>query len=55
MTEPQIPTPEQQGDAEAQQHPEGNARDRITEPQVGLPVDDGEPSGEQNGEDARDT
>ncbi len=38
-------------DTDAQQHPAGNVRDRIDSPEVGLPVDDGEPSGEQNGEE----
>jgi len=42
---------EQQGDAEAQQHPEGNVPARIESPEVGLPVANGEPSGEQNGEE----
>lgn len=42
---------EQQGDAEAQQHPEGNVPDRIESPEVGLPVADGQPSGEQNAEE----
>lgn len=29
-------------DEEAQQHPEGNAPDRIGEPRVGLPVESGD-------------
>ncbi|WP_424950008.1 hypothetical protein [Deinococcus sp.] len=41
---------EQQGDAQAQRHPEGNVPEQIGWPEVGLPVDDGRPSGEQNGE-----
>ena len=43
--------PEQQGDAQAQKHPEGNVPGRIESPEVGLPVDDGQPSGEKNGEE----
>ena len=38
-------------DTDAQQHPKGNVQDRIESPGVGLPVDDGEPSGEQNSEE----
>jgi len=45
---------EQQGDAEAQQHPEGNVPARIESPEVGLPVANGEPSGEQNNEEPAD-
>ena len=37
-------------DTDAQRHPKGNVQDRTESPEVGLPVDDGEPSGEQNGE-----
>ena len=38
-------------DQAAQQHPEGNAPDQIESPEMGLAVDDGQPSGEQNGEE----
>ncbi|MGY2895253.1 hypothetical protein [Deinococcus sp. UYEF24] len=44
----------QQADAEAQRHPEGNVPDRIESPDVGLPVDNGQPSGEQNGEEQQE-
>lgn len=44
----------QQADTEAQQHPEGNVPDRVESPEVGLPVDDGQPSGEENGEQQQD-
>ncbi len=43
-----------QTDAEAQRHPEGNVPDRIESPDVGLPVDNGQPSGEQNGEEQQE-
>ena len=38
-------------DQAAQQHPEGNVPGHIGSPGVGLSVDDGQPSGEQNGEE----
>jgi hypothetical protein len=44
-------TEHERQDQEAQAHPEGNVPGSIESPEVGLPVDDGEPSGEQNGEE----
>ena len=38
-------------DTDAQQHPEGNVTDYLKSPEVGLSVADGQPSGEQNGEE----
>ena len=38
-------------DHAAQQNPEGNVPDQIESPEIGLSVDDGQPSGEQNGEE----
>ena len=40
-------------DQAAQQHPEGNVPGHIGSPKIGLPVDDGHPSGEQNGEERK--
>jgi hypothetical protein len=51
QTGTEKPGTEQQGDAEAQRHPEGNVPERIESPEVGLSVDDGRPSGEQNAEE----
>lgn len=38
-------------DQAAQRHPEGNVPGHIESPETGLPVDDGQPSGEQDGEE----
>ena len=38
-------------DHAAQQDPEGNVPSHIKSPELGLPVDNGQPSGEQNGEE----
>ena len=40
-------------DQAAQQHPEGNVPGHIRSPKMGLPVNDGHPSGEQNGEERK--
>jgi hypothetical protein len=45
-----IRTEHEQQDQEAQSHSEGNVPGSIESPEVGLPVDNGEPSGEQNDE-----
>ena len=38
-------------DRAAHQHPEGIVPGHIESPELGLPVDNGQPSGEENGEE----
>jgi len=49
-----TPDAHTEADHDAQRHPEGNTPGHIEAPEVGLPVDDGQPSGEQNDDTERD-